>query len=228
MWGKFLYYILQFQGLIVLTLVSLIVLTLAVLLLMKDFSWNRRRRLMVMTLFFNMPVQYMVYLAANYIQLMFVWSTLLFSVHMELSHLIFLILLGLIQAVSIAQIGEGIRSFIGSVLLYAAFLIVDLLKSYIFDMRFDWRIAFVCCLLSVFLLLYSVYFFINSIRCLAARDEVLTEKAKRLIPHIRHKTPVEESGLVDLDEVELEDVDWTEDAGVMNDDEDKRNTAENS
>ena len=81
MWGKFLYYILQFQGLIVLTLVSLIVLTLAVLLLMKDFSWNRRRRLMVMTLFFNMPVQYMLYLAANYIQLMFVWSTLLFSVH---------------------------------------------------------------------------------------------------------------------------------------------------
>ena len=183
---------------------------------------------MVMTLFFNMPVQYMLYLAANYIQLMFVWSTLLFSVHMELSHLIFLILLGLIQAVSIAQIGEGIRSFIGSVLLYAAFLIVDLLKSYIFDMRFDWRIAFVCCLLSVFLLLYSVYFFINSIRCLAARDEVLTEKAKRLIPYIRHKTPVEESGLVDLDEVELEDVNWTEDAGVMNDDEDKRNTAENS
>ena len=183
---------------------------------------------MVMTLFFNMPVQYMLYLAANYIQLMFVWSTLLFSVHMELSHLIFLILLGLIQAVSIAQIGEGIRSFIGSVLLYAAFLIVDLLKSYIFDMRFDWRIAFVCCLLSVFLLLYSVYFFINSIRCLAARDEVLTEKAKRLIPYIGHKTPVEESGLVDLDEVELEDVNWTEDAGVMNDDEDKRNTAENS
>ena len=228
MWGKFLYYILQFQGLIVLTLVSLIVLTLAVLLLMKDFSWNRRRRLMVMTLFFNMPVQYMLYLAATYSQLMFVWSTLLFSVHMELSHLIFLILLGLIQAVSIAQIGEEIRSFIGSVLLYAAFLIVDLLKSYIFDMRFDWRIAFVCCLLSVFLLLYSVYFFINSIRCLAARDEVLTEKAKRLIPYIRHKTPVEESGLVDLDEVELEDVNWTEDAGVMNDDEDKRNTAENS
>lgn len=150
MWGKFLYYILQFQGLIFLTMVSLIVLTLAVLLLMKDFSWNRRRRLMVMTLFFHMPGQYMVYLAANYIQLMFVWSSLLFSVHMELSHLIFLVLLGLIQAVSIAQIGEGIRSFFGSVLLYAAFLIVDLLKSYIFDMRFDWRIAFVCCLLSVF------------------------------------------------------------------------------
>lgn len=228
MWGKFLYYILQFQGLIVLTLVSLVVLTLAVLLLMKDFSWNRRRRLMVMTLFFNMPVPYMVYLAANYIQLMFVWSTLIFSVHMELSHLIFLILLGLIQAVSIAQIGEGIRSFIGSVLLYAAFLIVDLLKSYIFDMRFDWRIAFVCCLLSVFLLLYSVYFFINSIKCLASRDEVLTEKAKKLIPHIRHKSPEEASGLIDLDQIELEDVDWTENTGVMNDDEDKKDIGENS
>ena len=226
MWGKFLYYILQFQGLIFLTMVSLIVLTLAVLLLMKDFSWNRRRRLLLMTLFFNMPVPYMVYLAANYIQLMFVWSALLFSTHMELSHLIFLVILGLIQAVSIGQIGEGIRSFIGSILLYVAFLIVDLLKSYIFDMRFDWRIAFVCCLLSVFLLLYSVYFFINSIKCLASRDQVLTEKAKKLLPHIRHKSPMEEAGLIDLDKVELEDVEWTENAGVMNDDEDKKSIGE--
>jgi hypothetical protein len=80
--------------------------------LMKDFAWNRRRHLMVMTLFFNMPTQYMVYLAANYIQLMFVLSSLLFSVSMQLSHLVLLLLLGVIQAFAIGEIGESVRSFV--------------------------------------------------------------------------------------------------------------------
>ena len=220
MWGKFLYQILQFRGLLFLTMATLLVFTGAVLLLMRDFSWNRRRRLLLMTLFFDMPVRYMVYLAASYIQLMFVWSSLLFSVQMQLVHLILLALLGLIQALTIAQIAEGIRSFVGSVLLYVAFLLVDLLKSYLSDIRFDWRIAFVCGLLSVFLLLYSVYFFLNSIKCLASRNQDRKLPAVRL-PRKRKKSPAEEAHLIDLDQVELEDVDWT--TGVTNDEEDKRN-----
>lgn len=176
MWSRFLYYFLQFKWLILSTMASLVVVTFVLVVLMKEFRWNRRYHLLTMTLFFQMPARYMVYLGANYIQLIFVLSTLLFSVEMQLSHLVLLVLLGLLQAVSIGEFAESIRSFIGSVMLYAEFMLVDLLKTYIFEMRFDWRIAVVCGLLYVFLILYAAYFFINSIKCLASRDDRLTKK----------------------------------------------------
>ena len=161
----------------------------------------------------------MVYLAANYIQLMFVIAMIATLQNVQLSHLIFLIILGIIQAVSIAQPVESIRSFVGSAMLYAAFLIVDLLKSYIFELRFDWRIAFVCVLLCAFLILYSIYFFINSVKCLASRNvEPKRILLRRTISH--HASPVEEAGVIDLDVVDLDTLDQeediTEDTGVIN------------
>lgn len=197
MWSRFLYYVLQFGGVIVLTTASLLIVALLLMVMMREFAWNKGRHLLVMTLFFQMPGRYMVYLAANYLQLTFVLSTLLFGMSVQLSHLLFLLLLGVLQAVSIRQPVESARSFLGAVMLYAAFLIVDLLKTYIFDLRFDWRIAFVYFLLCAFLILYSVYFFLNSIRCLSARD--VAEKKKRPRPARRHKSPGEEIGLIDLD-----------------------------
>jgi hypothetical protein len=157
---------------------SLIVATAVLLILMKDFAWNRKRHLMVMTLFFQMKPRHMVYLAANYIQMMFVFSMMLFATDVQLSHLVLLVILGVVQAVAIAQPAESVRSLIGCILLYVAFLIVDLLKTYIFEMRFDWRIACVCAMLYVFLILYALYFFINSIKCLAARAGLEETKEK--------------------------------------------------
>lgn len=207
MYRRFLYYITQFEYLAIFTVVSLIVVTIVLALQMRDFRWSSRRRLQILTLFFGMPPRYMVYLAANYLQLMFVLSMLATLRDIELSHLIFLVLIGLIQAVAIMQPAESLRSFFGSVLLYAAFLIVDLLKSYIFDLRFDWRIAFVCFLLCAFLVLYSLYFFINSIKCLASRhvdaERVPAQRKSRVR---RHPTPGEEIGLIDLDVEELDEL----------------------
>ena len=221
MYGRFLYYILQFRGVMILTMASLLVATIVLMILMRDFRWTSKRRLMVITLFFQMPVRYMVYLAANYIQFMFVIAMIGTLQDVQLSHLIFLIILGVIQAVAIAQPVESIRSFIGSVMLYAAFLIVDLLKSYIFELRFDWRIAFVCILLCAFLVLYSIYFFINSVKCLASRNV----EPKRILlrrPRRFHASPAEEAGVIDLDVVDLDTLDLdqeediTEDTGVIN------------
>ena len=219
MYSRFLYYILQFRGVMILTMASLLVVTMVLMVLMRDFRWTSKRRLMVITLFFQMPVRYMVYLAANYIQLMFVISMIATLQNVQLSHLIFLILLGIIQAVSIAQPVESIRSFVGSAMLYVAFLIVDLLKSYIFELRFDWRIAFVCVLLCAFLILYSIYFFINSVKCLASRNV----EPKRIILRRetrRHASPAEAAGVIDLDVVDLDTLDqeedFTEDTGVIN------------
>lgn len=219
MYGRFLYYILQFRGVMILTMASLLVVTMVLMILMRDFRWTSRRRLMVITLFFQMPGRYMVYLAANYIQLMFVIAMIATLQNVQLSHLIFLIILGIIQAVSIAQPVESIRSFVGSAMLYAAFLIVDLLKSYIFELRFDWRIAFVCVLLCAFLILYSIYFFINSVKCLASRNvEPKRILLRRTIRH--HASPAEEAGVIDLDVVDLDTLDQeediTEDTGVIN------------
>lgn len=212
MWGRFLYYFLQFKSLLVLSMAGMLVITFVLMLLMKGFSWNRRRHLLVITLFFQMPARYMVYLAANYIQFMFVLSTLFCSVQVQVSHLVFLVLLGLIQAVTIAQPAESIRSFIGSVMLYAAFLIVDLLKTYIFDMRFDWRIAFVCLLLCIFLIFYSVYFFINSIKCLASRHcETVRQAPLRVRRAAAEKDDIQ---IIDLDVVDIEEI--TENSGVIN------------
>ena len=221
MYSRFLYYILQFRGVMILTMASLLVATIVLMVLMRDFRWTSKRRLMVITLFFQMPVRYMVYLAANYIQFMFVIDMIGTLQDVQLSHLIFLIILGVIQAVSIAQPVESIRSFIGSVMLYVAFLIVDLLKSYIFELQFDWRIAFVCILLCAFLVLYSIYFFINSVKCLASRNV----EPKRILlrrPVRHHASPAEDAGVIDLDVVDLDTLDLnqeediTEDTGVIN------------
>lgn len=207
MYSRFLYYIVQFRQLIIFTVFSLIVVTAFLLLQMRDFSWTSRRRLLVITLFFNMAPRYMVYLAANYIQLMFVLSMLITMQEVQLSHLVLLVLLGLIQAVAIGEPAESIRSFFGSVLLYAAFLIVDLLRTYIFALRFDWRIAFVFALMCAFLVLYSLYFFINSIKCLASRHTAAVQRQRlgerRARKKRRAPKPGEDIGLIDLDEEEI-------------------------
>ncbi len=217
MYSRFLYYALQFAPLLAFTVVSLIAVTAVLAVYMRDFSWTSRGRLLVMMLFFRMPGRYMVYLAANYIQFWFVLSMLFTMQEVQLVHLIFLVVIGLLQALSIRQLGESLRSFFGSVLLYAAFLIMDLLRTYIFDLRFDWRIAFVFCLMYVFLVLYSVYFFINSIKCLASRSVEAQEDGfgalrRVLEPRKTHiPAPGEDMGLIDLDEEELTD-DEEEDA----------------
>ena len=61
MYGRFLYYILQFRGVMILTMASLLVVTMVLMVLMRDFRWTSKRRLMVITLFFQMPGRYMVY-----------------------------------------------------------------------------------------------------------------------------------------------------------------------
>lgn len=170
MYSRFLYYILQFRGLMIAVIISLLVVTAILSILMKEFRWTNKRRLQIIMLFFNMPKRYMVYLAANYIQMIFVFTMIFTMESVQMSHLVMLLVLGIIEAVTIMQIGEGIRSLVGNLMLYGAFLIVDLLKSYIFELKFDWRIAFACLLLCAFLVLYSVYFFINGIKCLASRS----------------------------------------------------------
>ena len=61
MYGRFLYYILQFRGVMILTMASLLVVSMVLMVLMRDFRWTSKRRLMVITLFFQMPGRYMVY-----------------------------------------------------------------------------------------------------------------------------------------------------------------------
>jgi hypothetical protein len=196
----------MFRGMIVFTVLSALVVTLLLYVLMRDFSWNKRYHLLVVTLFFQMPNRYMVYLAANYIQLMFVCSMLFSSSSVQLSHLIMLVILGIIQAIAIRRPGESIRSLVGCILLYVSFLIVDLLKTYIFEMRFDMRIAFVCGLMYVFLILYTVYFFINSIKCLASRAQIVEKDAdvRRRLSR-RFKKSGYQVSMVDLDNIESAD-----------------------
>ena len=211
MYSRFLYYLLQFRGLIILTMASLLIVTLVLTVLMKDLRWTSKRRMRVIMLFFGMPKRYMVYLAANFIQLMFVLTMIFTMESVQISHLFLLLFLGVIEALSIQQVGESIRSFVGSIMLYGAFLIVDLLKSYIFELKFDWRIAFACFLLCAFLILYSIYFFINSIKCLASRSFVEAERAEKEEIQYRPRNPEEEAGIIDLD---LEE-DFVKDTGVI-------------
>ena len=117
MYSRFLYYLLQFRGLIILTMARLLIVTLVLTVLMKDLRWTSKRRMRVIMLFFGMPKRYMVYLAANFIQLMFVLTMIFTMESVQISHLFLLLFLGVIEALSIQQVGESIRSFVGSIML---------------------------------------------------------------------------------------------------------------
>lgn len=180
MWNRYLYYLIQFKEIVVFSMAVLVAATLVLFLLLKRFGFGKRKNLAAVTLFFNIRPRHMLYLGANFLLLCFVPAVLLFSKQMQISYLCYLLALSLIAGLSIRKVLELVRLAAGSILIYTAFFIVDMLKSYTFNMVFDVRIVIIGVMLCVFVLFFDFYSFLNSIRCIARdiprEEEIVLEE----------------------------------------------------
>lgn len=167
MWNRYLYYLLQFKEITLFSMALMLALVLALLVMIRRFGFSKRKNLAVITLFFNMKPRHMVYLGANYLMLCFAPAVIIFSLEMQIAYLFYLLVLSAAAGAASLKPLELVRLPAGSILVYTAFFIVDMLKSYIFNMLFDVRIAIIGVLLCIFILFFEVYFFLSALRCIA-------------------------------------------------------------
>lgn len=167
MWNRYLYYLVQFREIIFFSMTAMAVLTLILLTLLKRFGFGKRKNLAVVTLFFNMKPRHMLYLGVNCLLLCFPPAVMLFSREMQIAYLCYLLVLSVIAGFAALKPLELLRLLAGSILVYTALFIVDMLKSYIFNMLFDVRIAVIAALLCIFILFFDVYFFLSALKYIA-------------------------------------------------------------
>lgn len=170
-----LYPIIELRGFIILSVAVLILLTLAVLFLMgkkktgmNQFGWQG--------MFLGMKRRETVQIALGISQLLFVLSVIIFSVSMGTVQ---------IAAIAILCVAKGILTFspaafggevIYGILMGVALMIENLLKDYMRETGVELYIGIIWILLVLFILQYSLYYFIKSLERMLMQHEKAAQK----------------------------------------------------
>ena len=170
--------ILQFRVFLSAAIIVALVLEIALALGTRSFGWQKRN-LWIYGFFFGLTKSQCYFLAASWLWLIFVVTSAVFVVEMQVCHLALLLLL------SAAKYGAWkrklilLRDLFNSVLLFAAMMAENLLYSYLMETRFQIQIVVVLCLLILFIALYAIYFTVRDMQSLmqfrAVRKQEISE-----------------------------------------------------
>ena len=171
--------VLQFRVFLSAAIAVALVLEIALLFGTKTFGWQRRN-LWIYGFFFGLTKAQCYFLAASWLWLVFVATSALFVVNMQICHLALLLLLSAAKYGAWKRKITLLRDLFNSVLLFAAMMAENLLYSYLMETRFQIQIVVVLCLLILFIALYAIYFTVKDVQSLmqfrAVRKQEISEK----------------------------------------------------
>lgn len=162
MWDSIVGYVLLFKDFIFVAVAACVLLTTAVWLATRRFSWRGRRRL-IYGWFLNRTDRELLFVSAALLQFLFILSSVLLGTEMELAHLIFLAALALIKLVAGLVASVFVRDMVSSLLVFSALFVGNILAGYLRETRMNGFVAAVLVLLGIFLLLYGAYFLLKDI-----------------------------------------------------------------
>ncbi|MDR1293203.1 MAG: hypothetical protein LBJ91_07420 [Clostridiales Family XIII bacterium] len=127
-----------------------------------NLDWGRRR-MKFFGVFFGLRFGETLWLSAGLLKLAFVVGIVLFTVRIETIHMVFYIAVSGISIIFTAGVKNSLLELVNTVVAYAALTVIGIIFGYYRDVNGDpWLIA-VYCLLSAFVTLYLLYFYIRGV-----------------------------------------------------------------
>ncbi len=121
------------------------------------------RSIKVLGLFFDATDRVAFSLAASWLRLLFVIYMLAFRQPLTAANAFCFGVFVLMQALASGKVQVALQQTLNTALVAGAFLALGILTSYTRDVEMDWQIVLIAALLALFILLYSVYFFIKDV-----------------------------------------------------------------
>ncbi|MBQ7925281.1 MAG: hypothetical protein IJ335_03205 [Lachnospiraceae bacterium] len=138
------------------TAVGTVLLTIAILLWCRKFSWNSRN-IRIMGFFYEAPMRDSVALATCILKLFLTISLLFLDGKIEMVHIYFFGMLVLLYNLLRLNLKETGISLFNGLIIMGVLYVSNFLTSYLREVLFDVKIAIALVLMGIFLILYSAY-----------------------------------------------------------------------
>ncbi len=115
----------------------------------------------VLGMFFDMTDMGAMALAASWLRLLFVIYMLAFRKTLDGINAVCLCSFVAMQAAATKKLQIILQQVLNTALTAGAFLALEILVSYMRDVEMDWQMVLIAALLALFILLYSIYFFVK-------------------------------------------------------------------
>ncbi len=162
MWAKILPVILDFNWLIIFTLLMGLLLGMFGFLLCRNLQWHQKR-IKFLGLFINLHTGEILWLCVAFLRCFFVISAAAFCVEIETAHIYLFVILCLLYNILHFRVGGLLFDLLNSVIIFVALLVGNILIGFLQEIRFDWRTMAVYVLLTLFISVYSAYFLLRDV-----------------------------------------------------------------
>ncbi len=162
---KVLLIILKFKWFILLTIACGLLLGFIGHLFCEKTEWNQKR-LKFLGLFINLETLKLVWLCSALLRCLFVISIMVFCTEIEVAQIYLFVLLCLVYNLLYFRVFHLLFDLFNSVIIFIALLSGNILFGYLQEIIFDWRTLTVYILLTIFIIIYSLYFFMRDVNSL--------------------------------------------------------------
>lgn len=136
------------------------------LITLKWFRWNGRS-IRLFGLFYGLNRRGLLAISMWYVRMIYLAVFLLQRQALDRFSMVMILISGGLAGGLSGRVLGMLRELANSTLIIAGLLVGNLLVTYMKDIQFDWSIAAVYGLLSVFILLYCMYFMVRDIRSIS-------------------------------------------------------------
>ena len=125
-------------------------------------TWKSRSSRLI-GIFMGMNIREILWLSVGAIRILFVAVVCIFTLQLGIAHLAFFVALFLLSAFTYPKLSRLFIELINSVGIYAILIALGILIGYFKDINNNPMIVVVYVLLSIFAVLYSIYFYLKGI-----------------------------------------------------------------
>lgn len=125
-----------------------------------NLEWSQRR-MRVFGLFYNMEPLEILHISTGFLRVLFVAAVVLFALQMKAVHIIFYVVIFLLCNLTFFAPKRFLFDLVNAVVVFAALLVGNILMGYYRDVSGDGRIFTVYALLGLFVVVYSLYFYLK-------------------------------------------------------------------
>jgi hypothetical protein len=127
-----------------------------------NLDWERRRMKFFGALF-GLSFRDALWLSSGLLRIAFVVAVVLFTVRIEMIHMIFYIAVSGISVALATGVKNSLLDLINTVVAYVALTVIGVIFGYYRDVNGDPYLMAIYCLLGVFVALYLLYFYIRGV-----------------------------------------------------------------
>lgn len=127
-----------------------------------NLTWKSRST-RLLGVFMGLDIREMLWLSVGAVRILFVFCVCVFAIRLGTAHAAFYVVLFLLSVISFFEFPRVLIELVNSVAVYAALIALGILLGYYRDINNEPMIFLIYVLLSMFVVLYSVYFYMRGI-----------------------------------------------------------------